>query len=284
MDVVAGAVDNRLARYFVNRYCSMFAVPYVDAGMQELKGSVSAFKSDETACYECTLYDVDYEMLTDRYPCLGLMSDEIDEGKAPTTPTTSSIISGVQTQEIIKLLHLAKGYELPSFSKTLLGREFRYDGHDLHGDLYEIPGKESCVNEYCKNPIAPRQVTELDFTRNRTLRELEEEIRNKVGDFHSIILSTELLTNGRCPSCGESFDFYEPEKSVSVSRARCKKCGSLLVVETTRFLPRGSNMTLGDLKIPLGYVFQVTTPLGTKYVELTGDSRRDPELSRLHLA
>jgi molybdopterin/thiamine biosynthesis adenylyltransferase len=45
MDVVVGAVDNRLARYHSNLCCSMFAIPHIDDGMQELRGSVSAFKS-----------------------------------------------------------------------------------------------------------------------------------------------------------------------------------------------------------------------------------------------
>lgn len=283
MDVVVGAVDNRLARYYVNRCCSMFAVPYVDAGMQELRGSVSAFKSSETACYECTLYDVDYQLLTDKYPCLGFIADEIVEGKAPTTPTTSSIISGIQTQEIVKILHLAKGHRLPASADTLLGKEFRYDGHRLRGEAYSIPRKERCLNEYCGKPIAASDIIQLDFTRNRTIGEFQDEVSKRVGNAYSVNLGgVELLTRAKCPSCNNSLEFFIPQKSIKVSEMICKNCGSMLVAETTRFLPK-EERTLKEINIPPAFVFGVASDKGTSYVELSGDLSSDPVLRALDI-
>ena len=81
MDIVVGAVDNRLARYFINKNCSMFEIPFIDSAIQELNGTVSVYKTPETACYECTLYEDDYKLLTEKYPCFGLLSEEIVEWK-----------------------------------------------------------------------------------------------------------------------------------------------------------------------------------------------------------
>ncbi len=49
----------------------------------------------------------DWKMLEARRSCAPTMSriDEMELGKVPTTPTTASVIAGIQVQEAIKYLH-----------------------------------------------------------------------------------------------------------------------------------------------------------------------------------
>ena len=44
-------------------------------------------------------------MINQRKSCALLTHEQMAEGKIPTTPTSSSIIAGVQVQEMLKILH-----------------------------------------------------------------------------------------------------------------------------------------------------------------------------------
>jgi adenylyltransferase/sulfurtransferase len=118
-DVVIGAVDNREARVFVNSVCARIGRPWIDGGIEVLQGIVRGFAPPDTACYECTMSSVDWEILNQRRSC-GLVAKRAAQARGvPTTPTTASVIAGIQVQEAIKHLH-----GLPS----LLGRGFVFDG------------------------------------------------------------------------------------------------------------------------------------------------------------
>ena len=70
---------------------------------------------------------MDWKLLESRRSCALLTREQIQEGKVPTTPTTSSIIAGVQSQEAVKLLH---GME------TIAGKGFVYNG--MTSDTYIV--------------------------------------------------------------------------------------------------------------------------------------------------
>ena len=54
MNVLIGCVDNRWARYCINRHAMRAGIPWVDGGIDTLEGTARVFKPGEN-CYACSL-------------------------------------------------------------------------------------------------------------------------------------------------------------------------------------------------------------------------------------
>ncbi len=119
VDVVIGCLDNREARWWVNRCCWKTGTPWIDGGIQEINGVVKVFVPPDGACYECTMTENDYRLINLRYSCPLLRQEDLQAGKVPTAPTISSMIGGLQAQEAVKLIH-----DLP----VLAGEALIYNG------------------------------------------------------------------------------------------------------------------------------------------------------------
>src|SRR5262245_40479468 len=89
-DVVVGALDNREARVFVNSACAMVGRPWIDGGIEVLQGVARGFAPPSTACYECTMSTVDWDLLNKRRSCSLLARRALASNGTPTTPTTAS--------------------------------------------------------------------------------------------------------------------------------------------------------------------------------------------------
>ena len=83
-----------------------------------------------------------------RRSCALLSRDEMEQGKVPTTPTTASIIAGIQVQEAIKYLHGLEG---------IAGQGFVFDG----------TSHQSYLVSYTRKPDCPRT---KPTTRSRSFR------------------------------------------------------------------------------------------------------------------
>src|SRR5262249_40028974 len=118
-DVILGGLDNREARVAINRAAARTGKLWIDGAIERLDGVARVFDPAIGPCYECTMSDVDWKMLAARRSCALLSRAEMEEGRVPTTPTTSSVIAGIQVQEAVKLLH-----GLP----TIAGQGFVFDG------------------------------------------------------------------------------------------------------------------------------------------------------------
>lgn len=103
-DVVLGGLDNREARLSINRACYKVNRPWIDGAIEVIQGQARVFVPPGP-CYECTMSETDWKLLQMRRSCNLLSKSEMQLGKTPTTPTISSIIAGIQTQEALKLLH-----------------------------------------------------------------------------------------------------------------------------------------------------------------------------------
>ena len=103
-DVVIGCVDNRWARYCINRLCMRAGIPWVDGGIEELEGTARVFMPGEN-CYACSLGPEGVKDLARRMPCSGIIRRHEVAGSAPTTSVVASVIGAVQVQEAMKLLH-----------------------------------------------------------------------------------------------------------------------------------------------------------------------------------
>ncbi|HNJ43055.1 MAG TPA: ThiF family adenylyltransferase, partial [Acidobacteriota bacterium] len=55
MDVILGCVDNDEARLAINRAARSVGMPWINAGIYELAGSVTVFSGTDHSCFECNI-------------------------------------------------------------------------------------------------------------------------------------------------------------------------------------------------------------------------------------
>jgi adenylyltransferase/sulfurtransferase len=211
--VVVGALDNREARVFVNSSCAQVGRPWIDGGIDVLHGIVRGFAPPRTACYECTMSQVDWDVLQQRRSCALLARRAVAQRGAPTTPTTASVIAGIQAQEVVKVLH-----GLPA----LLGRGFVFDGagHTSYAVMYPI--KPDCSWHFPPAPVEARP----DFTSDTPVREVWEFAARQLGGVDALDLSRELVEELVCGACGRREPTWKPAENLHEDQALCPGCGS----------------------------------------------------------
>ena len=140
MDVVIGCVDNRWARYCINRLCMRAGVPWVDGGIDMLEGTVRVFVPGEN-CYACNLGPEGLKDMARRMPCSGVIRRDEQAGKAPTSSVIASVIGAVQVQEALKLMH-PEALEDGRLT-SLCGKMFYYEGEQLSTRLVDFKGYDA---------------------------------------------------------------------------------------------------------------------------------------------
>lgn len=141
-DLIIGGLDNREARLFINQSCWKVSRPWIDGAIEVLTGVARMFIPPDGTCYECTMSETDYKLINRRKSCMLLGTDEIAEGKIPTTPTIASVIAGVQVQEAVKYLHRRDDLVL------LNGRGFIFNGNINDSYIVEYQRIEDCPSHY----------------------------------------------------------------------------------------------------------------------------------------
>lgn len=210
-DVVLGALDNREARLAVNRHCYRVGRVWIDGATESLSGVARVFCPPEGACYECTLSEVDWQLLDQRHSCTLLNRELVEFDRVPTTPTTASVIAGIQCQEGLKLLHGRPG---------LSGSGFVFDG----------VGHSSYLVSYTRNPdCLSHEVLERVREVDRRVNEVRVEealawARRDLGPAASLEFVRELLMALDCPSCGRSERVFRPLSAVSELEGECPSC------------------------------------------------------------
>src|SRR5207237_3412940 len=150
-DVILGGLDNREARVAINQAAARAGKCWSDGAIERLDGVARVFDPARGPCYECTMSEVDWKMLEARRSCALLTRQQMEEGKVPTTPTTASVIAGIQCQEAVKLLH---GLE------TLKGQGFVFEGTHHQSYLVSYTRKDDCPAHDAYEGVEemPRQV------------------------------------------------------------------------------------------------------------------------------
>ena len=128
MDVIIGCVDNRWARYCINRLCMRAGKPWVDGGIDGLEGTARVFMPGEN-CYACNLGPEGLKEMRHRLSCANIIRRNEAAERVPTTPVIASVIGAVEAQEAMKLIH---GDEMEQGELTsLCGKMFCYEGQHL---------------------------------------------------------------------------------------------------------------------------------------------------------
>jgi adenylyltransferase/sulfurtransferase len=227
VDAVVGCLDNREARLFINRACYKLGKPWVDGALHEMLGEARVFWPGQGACYECTLGPADYQAMSLRYSCTSLARNLVVEGKIATTPTIASIIGGIQSQEVLKLLH---GLAVEP------GRGLVFNG--LTNETYTVtyPHHADCLSHVAYTPIL--ECPELRSA-TTSVREMLAEIRRCLGPDATLELDFDLLIDFDCVNGHPSAPVLRPVSQVSEAAAQCPVCGALR-------WPRQTHVIRGD--------------------------------------
>ena len=287
VDVVIGCLDNLLTRYEANRRCSLVGKPYIDAGIADLTGNVTAVNGGPDApCWAC-LYGADLATRTQRMvrqSCAVIGAQQRAMGHVPTTQVASALVSALQTQEVVKCLHAANGGSMP-FAP---GKAYLFNGWYNSFDTVSLERRPDCEDH--------RRLTDIRETPlscQSTLRQALEYVRDRFGADY--VLTTEpdsryrlssFLTTARCRHCGRRIVLNRFAGAVTEADLYCPDCprepnglseeweGEMysfaLCPEHEPFM----GLTLRELGVPPLHILEFFDARGEKpdlALELTGD-------------
>ncbi|TWU04161.1 putative adenylyltransferase/sulfurtransferase MoeZ [Symmachiella macrocystis] len=260
-DVILCGLDNREARVAINRAAARAGKVWIDGAIERLDGVARVFDPACGPCYECTMSEVDWKMLEARRSCALLSRDEMNQGKVPTTPTTASIIAGIQCQEAVKLLH---GLDV------LSGQGFVFDGSNHQSYVVDYTQRSECPSHDPYQPIVRESWSVSDITASDML----QRVRRDLGPTAVVEFNNDLLESLRCPECENEEMMFSSLGCVNERKGRCTSCGADRIPQTfhtlngqEKFLDR----TLKDLGVPEWDIIGGRSGLEQKYYEFGGD-------------
>lgn len=137
-DVICSCLDNIEARLEANNYAYYNDIPFIDSGIDEFFGSVQAVysKAQGTACLHCGITGKDLDLMWSKFSCTGQeikAGDRESTRKIATIITTTSIIGGIQTQQVLKFLldidyFKENGQWSRQIGEPLIGKQLLYNG------------------------------------------------------------------------------------------------------------------------------------------------------------
>ena len=261
-DVILGGLDNREARVAINRGAARAGRVWIDGAIERLDGIARVFDPALGPCYECTMSDVDWKMLEARRSCALLTRDEMEQGKVPTTPTTASVIAGIQIQEAVKLLH-----GMP----TLSGQGFVFDGtyHQSYTVTYSrLPD--------CPSHEPDEPVVVLPWrTADTTIQQLLKRVREDLGADAVIEVNNDLLSGLECAHCQQVEPLLASLGKVTEGQGRCPTCGEHRTPQVYHTLDGSESFqdrTLADIGVPPWDIVSGRSGLNQKFYEFAGDA------------
>lgn len=263
MNVVLGGLDNREARLSINQSCYKVDRPWIDGAIEALNGFARVFIPGQGACYECTMTETDWMLINKRKSCALLTHEQMASGKIPTTPTSSSIIAGIQVQEMLKLLHADRN--LP----TLAGKGYVFNGLTHDSYVVEYQCKEDCMSHDTYEKIVEKPWS----VKSITLKALLAEIRSELGEHAVLDFDRDIATRARC-RCGECKDLFTPVHKLKGHMLTCSRCGTQMTFDSIHSI-RGEEDFLDkspyEIGIPLLHILGGRVGMNTVYYEFTAD-------------
>ncbi len=259
LDLVIGCVDNREARYYMNRNCFLLRKLFIDGGLDTLNGAVGVFRPPKTACYECTLTTVDRAELQKRISCLKSTEPEI-QNHVPIAPTIASIIGGLQTQIAIRAIH---GLDIPEGKRIGM-----YGLSDLFFDI-NLEISDDC-GLHAGTDVLPDSFESLEVRETDSLARIFNAAREK---WNAAAISwdfdRDLIVSLTCTSCGKKQEFlgtgsqYQGTMQCSCGGAwKPEICGHFSGSESW------GDRTLRELGFPADHVYAAILQDGRKFFRL----------------
>jgi molybdopterin/thiamine biosynthesis adenylyltransferase len=261
-DVILGGLDNREARVAINQAAARAGKIWIDGAIERLDGVARVFDPATGPCYECTMGENDWKMLEARRSCALLSRGEMELGKVPTTPTTASIVAGVQVQEAVKFLH---GLDV------IAGQGFVFDGTHHQSYLVRYTRKEDCPAHEADEHVEALAGGAAD-TR---VGDLLERVRSDLGPQAVIETGRDLLGSLRCEQCAQEEPVFASLGKVTEAQGRCPRCGRPRTPSMFHTIdgrrPDLLDMTLAAIGIPPWDVLGGRAGWGRRFYELDGD-------------
>lgn len=263
MDVVLGGLDNREARLSINQSCYKVNRPWIDGAIEALNGFARVFIPGQGACYECTMTETDWMLINKRKSCALLTHEQMAEGKIPTTPTSSSVIAGIQVQELLKLLHADRN--LP----TLAGKGYVFNGLTHDSYVVEYQRKEDCMSHDTYETIVEKPWS----VKTVTLADILAQIRSELGERAVVDFDRDIATRGKC-SCGETAELFTPVHKLKGHMLTCPKCGAQMTFESIHSLKGEEDFldkTPYEIGIPPLHIISGRVGMRSTYYEFSAD-------------
>lgn len=261
-DIVIGGLDNREARLAINQSSYKVNRPWIDGAIEQLNGVARMFVPPEGACYECTMSEKDWELLEMRRSCNLLTRDEMQAGKVPTTPTTASVVAGIQVQEAVKHVH---------GRATLGGRGFVFNGVDHDSYTVEYVRKEGCFSHETYEPVTVLNEGVHDIT----LAELLDRARAMLGSDAVIELNNDILHKLRCLKCGTEEEVFLSLGKVTQQQGRCPECREMRDIQTLHSISGEEpflHRKIGDVGVPPFDIVTARSGAEQAFFEFSGDA------------
>jgi adenylyltransferase/sulfurtransferase len=188
----------------------------------------------------------------------------MEEGKVPTTPTTASVIAGIQVQEAVKYLH---------GKPTLAGKGFVFNGIDHDSYVIEYVRKEECYSHESFDPVIPldRGVSEV------RLADLLAQGRKRVGDDAVLEFNNDVLHKLACKKCGTEEVLFMSLGKVTQRQGRCPKCGEMRDIKTLHTICGTEDflhLTFAQIGIPPFDIIAARSGAKQVFFEFSGDAPR----------
>ena len=265
MNVVLGGLDNREARLSINQSCYKVNKPWIDGAIEVLNGFARVFVPGKGACYECTMTDTDWMLINKRKSCALLTHEQMAEGKIPTTPTSSSVIAGIQVQEMLKLLHSDR--DLP----TLAGKGFVFNGLTHDSYVVEYQKKPDCMSHDTYETIVEKPWS----VKTMTLQRLLDEVKSDLGENAVVDFDRDIATTASC-RCGQHKDLFMPVHKLKGETLVCPECGEPMQFESIHTISGNESFldkTLDSVGIPLLHIVCGRVGMNATYYEFSADEK-----------
>ncbi|MCP4764630.1 MAG: ThiF family adenylyltransferase [archaeon] len=138
VDVVCSCLDNIEARIQANNYSYFKEKPFIDSGIDGFMGTIQCVFSNvpEAACFQCGITGQDIDQMWKKFSCTGepIPGQEGEtERKIATIVTTTSIIGGIQAQQVLKFILGMKSFKETKkwneyIGAPLIGSQLLYNG------------------------------------------------------------------------------------------------------------------------------------------------------------
>jgi adenylyltransferase/sulfurtransferase len=259
-DAVIGGLDNREARVAINQAAAKVGKRWIDGAIERLDGVARVFDPANGPCYECTMSEVDWKMLAARRSCALLTRDEMEMGRVPTTPTTSSVVAGIQVQEAVKMLH-----GLP----TIAGQGFVFDGTNHQSYLVNYSRMEDCPSH---DQMAPVEVLPWSVA-TTTAGDFLDRVRSDLGPKAVAEVNLDLLHSLTCVACNETFPRFASLGKITEAEGLCPRCGAPCTPNMYHTIGADSPLdkTLLELGVPPWDILAGRSGDEQRFYEFAGD-------------
>lgn len=263
-DIVIGALDNREARIFLNKASYYTCKPWLDGGIDVFTGVVRGFNPPKSACYECTMSSVDWELIEKRRSCSLIARKAFAERGIPTTPTQASIIGAIQVQEVVKYLHDMEFLE---------GKGFFFEG--LHHNSYQT---EFSIKPDCPWHEPSPRIIEVDtLNQHSTWQEIWDWAVKNIGNIDALDFEREIVAKASNPETGLTREIFESAETVAPELFIDSVSGSELRPEfissiTTASLPEYAERSLANTGLPAREMIWARKGSNITAIVLSGDS------------